>query len=275
MRRPRPLVSRAYRARMDTTRSTANAGLLAAVLFGGLCLWTTQVRALRETLPFTLDPYDYVVSYAMFAMPVIVGATWVRSLRHRGPRLERAVGYRIRLGVRLALAVVGITLISDAVAYAAPPADAGTELPIGVALLWLVTLAATIGAAILLRRADRMATVAGSPDLVPPDPAVEPDLMDDLLDLADGFAGRFEPARRPIRATQRFLARSRWSPRRHRILAGALVALVAGLAFDGWHAVVEGPPTALGLLVFGMLAVLGLFAIYLVTLRPLRLVRAD
>ncbi len=117
----------------DETRATrlaANAAAVAVVLFGLFCFLTTQVHVLRETLPFTVDPYDAVESYALMAIALVAGVTWIRSLRHREPVLDPAVARRIRLGVAIALAVMGVTLVSDVVAYLAPPADAGTELAV-------------------------------------------------------------------------------------------------------------------------------------------------
>jgi len=53
-----------------------------------------------------------------------------------------------------------------------------------------------------------------------------------------------------------------------------LVALASGAAFDVWHAIAEGPwAAAEALVIFGLLAAGGVFAIYLVTLVPLRLLR--
>lgn len=254
-----------------TTRLAANAAALAVVVFGLLCFLTTQVHALRETLPFTLDPYDAVVSYAVMAVALVAGVTWIRSLGHREPVLDPAVARRIRLGVAIALAVMGVTLVSDVVAYLAPPADAGTELPWFVAGLWLTTAIAAVAAGILLIRAVRIGSAAAAETSGP-----EPDLLDDALGLGDELAGRIPPLR-PLRAvltgTADFLDHSALSPRRHRLAVGILGALATAIAFDVWHAFREGPWVPTGAVVFGLLAGLGAIVIYGLALRPLRLIR--
>ncbi len=260
----------------DETRATrlaANTAACAVVLFGLLCFLTTQVHDLRETLPFTLDPYDAVVSYAVMAIALVAGATWVRSLRHRETVLDPAVARRIRLGIGIALAIMGVTLVSDALAYAAPPADAGTELPWFVAALWLINSVAVAAATVLLVRAVRAGTATGAATPSAP----EPDLLDDALGLGDELVGRIPPLRplRPVVArTTAFLDRSGLSPRRHRLAVGILGALVTAVAFDVWHAIVEGPWVPAGAIVFGLLAGIGAIVIYGLTLRPLRLIRA-
>jgi hypothetical protein len=64
------------------------------------------------------------------------------------------------------------------------------------------------------------------------------------------------------------------SPRKHRLIFGLLAAALAGLAFDVWHAIVEGPWVSLPvILLFATLAGGGVFVTYLITLVPLRLIR--
>ena len=139
-----------------TTRLAANTAAIAVVLFGLFCFVTTQVHALRETLPFTVDPYDAVESYALMAIGLVAGVTWVRSLRHREPVLDGHVARRIRLGAGMVLAIIGMTLASDVAAYLAPPADAGTDLPWFVAGLWLAAAVTAGAASVLLVRAVRV-----------------------------------------------------------------------------------------------------------------------
>ena len=156
-------------------------------------------------------------------------------------------------------------------AYLAPPADAGTELPWFVAGLWLTAAIAAVAAGILLIRAVRIGSAAAAETSGP-----EPDLLDDALGLGDELAGRIPPLR-PLRAvltgTADFLDHSALSPRRHRLAVGILGALATAIAFDVWHAFVEGPWVPAGAVVFGLLAGLGAIVIYGLALRPLRLIR--
>ncbi len=259
------------RGETRTTRLAANAAAVAVVLFGLLCFVTTQVHDLRETLPFTVDPYDAVESYALMAIGLVAGVTWIRSLRHREPVLNPPVARRIRLGVGIALAVMGVTLVSDGLAYLAPPADTGTALPWFVAGLWLASAIATVAAGVLLVRAVRVGSAAAAEPAGP-----EPDLLDDALGLGDELAGRIpplRPLRRFIVGTTRFIDGSPLSPRRHRLAVGIFGALATAVAFDVWHAFREGPWVPQGAIVFGFLAGIGAIVIYGLTLGPLRLIR--
>jgi hypothetical protein len=249
---------------LQATRLAANAAALAALAWAALYLLTTQIASVRAVSPFADDPWDAVASYAAIGMPLVVGATWIRSLRHRGPRLHAATARRIRTGVAIALLIIGVNVVSDLVALLVVP----SESP-GSGLSWIVATVVAAGvvtliATALLVRAMRVARPA------PPD-ASEPDLLDDLLGLASEVPG----LARVVGPVDRFLASSAASPRRHRLIFGLLSALAAGLAFDVWHAIVEGPwasPFAVAL--FALLVGVGVLVIYLVTLVPLRLVRA-
>jgi hypothetical protein len=76
-----------------------------------------------------------------------------------------------------------------------------------------------------------------------------------------------------VTGTADFLDRSALSPRRHRLAVGMLGAVATAVAFDAWHAVVEGPWVPAGAVVFGLLAGTGAIVIYGLALRPLRLIR--
>jgi hypothetical protein len=245
------------------TRLAGNAAIAAIVAWAALWFVTTQIHQVRAASPFGDDPWDLVASYAAIFLPIVVGATWVRSLRHRGPHLEAATASRIRTGVAIALATIGLNVASDAVALMVVPAlatDGRVALIIGLVLVaGLVTVTATA----FLVRGMRVAGPA-------PQDAAEPDVLDDLL----GLVGEVPGAARLIQPLDRFLATSPVSPRRHRLLFGLLAAVLAGLAFDIWHAIVEGPWASPAVLVlFAALTGGGVLAIYLITLVPLRLIR--
>ena len=78
-----------------STRLAANAAAIAVVAYAILWFATTQVRSIREVSPFAEDPWDAVASYAAIFLPMVAGATWIRSLRHRGPILPPATAARI------------------------------------------------------------------------------------------------------------------------------------------------------------------------------------
>lgn len=245
------------------TRLAANAAIPAIVAWALLYAVTTQIHQVRAASPFGDDPWDFVVSYTAIFMPIVVGATWVRSLRHRGPHLEAATAQRIRTGTAIGLALIGLNVASDALALVVVPAratDARLALIIG---LVAVAAVAWAGAGTFLVRAMRTANPT-------PRDASEPDVLDDLLGLVAEVPG----AARVVRPLGRFLAESPVSPRRHRLIFGILAAALVGVAFDVWHAIVEGPWANLPVLVmFAALAGGGVLAIYLITLVPLRLIR--
>ena len=270
------------RATDELTRSTrlaANAGAAAAVAYAALYFVTTQVRIVRAASPFGDDPWDVVVSYGAIFMAIVVGATAVRSIRHRAPRLEPVIAARIRTGVAMALLTMGLTLASDvsALLFAPLPDPAAADdgrLALIVGLI-VVSGATTMIATGLLIRAGTIAARTTTPQ---GEDASEPDILDDLLGLAREGAALLRPIRTPVdRLTgfiDRFLATAPASPRRHRLAFGIVAAVAAGLALDVWHAIVEGPwgsLVALGL--FAILTAGGVLAVYLATLGPLRLIR--
>ena len=96
-----------------STRLAANAGAVAALAYAVVYFVTTQIKIVRAASPFGDDPWDVVVSYGAIFLALVVGATGVRSLRHRESRLEPAIAARIRTGIAMALLTIGLTLASD------------------------------------------------------------------------------------------------------------------------------------------------------------------
>ena len=272
------------RATDELTRSTrlaANAGALAAVAYAVLYLVTTQVKIVRAASPFGDDPWDVVVSYGAIFMAIVVGATAVRSIRHRAPRLEPVIAARIRTGVAMALLTIGLTLASDisALLFAPLPDPAAADdgrLALIVGLIVVSGATAIIATGLLIPAR----TIAARTTTPQGEDASEPDILDDLLGLAREGAALLRPIRTPVdRLTafvDGFVSTSPASPRRHRLAFGVVAAVAAGLAFDVWHAIVEGAwgsMFALGL--FSVLTTGGFLAVYLATLGPLRLIRSS
>lgn len=263
-----PSTDRATRA----TRDAANVAAVAVVIYAILWFLSTQVGAIREVSPFADDPWDVVASYAAIFLPVIAGATWIRSLGHRERVLPLVTARRIRWGSGLAAAIVLVAAGVDAVAivtiglsHEAVLIDAMlVGLSAGSVIASGLAVALTIRASFL---ADDRSTVEDA----------EPDVLDDLLTLAvdvAAAAGFGRPVERAARATEAFLDGSTVSPRRHRLAFGLVVALAAAVGFVLWHAFREGPwINATVPLVFGTLIGVGVLAVYLGTVFPLRLLR--
>ncbi len=263
-----------------STRLAANAAALAVVVYAILWFATTQVDSIREVSPFAEDPWDAVASYAAIFLPLVAGATWIRSLRHRGAVLPPATAARIRWGAGLAVGIVLASIAADLIALVTvprpgPAADERTALILAaLAVAVLAAMAATallVWAAFIARdaRATRIDRTAASE---------EPDIVDDLLALAQDVArpiGLGRPVGRLSAAIERFLDRSPNSPRRHRFVFGVVLAIAVAVAFDAWHALAEGAwASPIVPLVVGALMAVGVLGIYVGTVVPLRLLRS-
>ncbi len=255
------------------TRDAANVAAAAVVTYGVLWLLSTQVATIREVSPFADDPWDAFASYAAIFLPVVAGATWVRSLRHRERTLPAATASRIRWGSGLAAAIVLVA--AGAAAAAILTVGFGGEAGADATILTVLVAASIAISALALAMTVRAARIAGSSAAVRE--PFEPDVVDDLLGLASEV-GAAIGLRRPIDGTaaavERFLDGSSLSPRRHRWLFGVVLAVAAAIAFDVWHAIREGPWASLTpALIFGTLAAAGVLTVYLGTVVPLRLLR--
>jgi hypothetical protein len=254
------------------TRDAANAAAAAVVAFAVLWALSTQVKAIREVSPFGDDPWDAFATYAAIFLPVVAGATWIRSLRNRDAVLAPGIARRILWGSVLASAIVLVAAGVDVQAILANgfPRDAGGFAALLTALI-IGSIATSAAALALGVRAAR----AGSAPFATP--ATEPDIVDDTLALAVEVAAHVG-LRRPVESfasgLEGFLERSPVSPRRHRWLFGVVLAVAAAIAFDLWHAIREGPWINVQVaVIFATLMAVGVLAVYLGTVGPLRLLR--
>ena len=247
------------------------------MLFGATWALTTQVSSIRVTLPFADDPYDAVVSVAALLLPLVVGVTWLRSVRQRAPDgIPAAVRARIHVGVGLA---VGLVLAAVGAQAAAVVALGASEAAPVVLAMVAVTGGAALVALALLVRAVRIEPSAPAERS---DPRPEPDTVDDLVALGhDGAAALVRVAPAPGRLLDRAagwldaFAASALGPRRHRIAWMAAATAGAAIAAVAWHAVAEGPwATAQAAAVYGALMALvvglglGVFGPLLRIVRP-------
>ncbi len=254
------------------TRDAANAGATAVSLYAVLWALSTQIPAGRAASPFSDDPWDAFATYAAIFLPVVAGATWVRSLRHREAILATWTARRILWGSALASAIVLVAAAVDVQAILATgvPPDAGMFAILLTGLVVGSAGSAVLGLALVVRAA--RAGIGQSASW-----RAEPDIVDDTLDLVVDLAAHVG-LRRPVEAVASalatFLERSPASPRRHRWLFGLVLAVAAAVAFDLWHAVREGPwIDAQVPVIFGTLTGAGILAVYFGTLEPLRLLR--
>lgn len=224
---------------------------------------TTQVESIRSALPFTEDPYDAIVSFAVVGIAVVGGATLVRAIGHLRRPYDASAARRIAIGAAIATVIAAVAVVSDVVAMILAPADLGAPGVTVVLGILGITAGMTVVALACIGRA-RSALLR-----VPAMADTEPDIIDEIgsiagsvgaARMADGFAGWVE--RSPV------------SPRRHRVLAGILGGAAAGVAAVAWHAIREGPwASPVAAAVFGILTTLGVAGAYFVCLAPLRLLR--
>ena len=253
------------------TRDAANAAAAVVVLFAALWFLTTQVHAIRDVSPFGEDPFDAVATYATIVLPFVAGATWIRSLSHRGPVLPARTATRIRWGSTAAVLIVLAAALADLDAILTsgwPPAAGGIA---GFVTAFVLALALAAGGALaLLVRAGSAARAAAA------DPS-EPDIVDDGLALATDLAAlvRLErPVARLASRIERLLEEASWSPRRHRVAFGVVLGVACGTGFSLWHVIREGPPPdPVAPVVFTILGTAGVLAGYFGTVVPLRLLR--
>ena len=103
------------------TRDAANAAGAAVVIFASLFFLTTQIAPVRAVSPFGEDPYDLAASFAVILLPIVAGATLVRSLAHREARLPVRIARRIVVGSGIAVAIIGVALVADVAAMLETP----------------------------------------------------------------------------------------------------------------------------------------------------------
>jgi hypothetical protein len=224
---------------------------------------TTQVASLRASLPFTEDPYDAVVSFAVIAIGVVGTATVFRAFAHARRPFDPAVGRRIAIGAVMALFIASIAFATDVVSVVVVGVDGnapGVRAILGLLAIGVVASVVAGWVAWSNRAAMLRPPVASAP---------EPDMLDDLGSLV-GSVG----AARVAHGLASWVERSPVSPRRHRVLVGVLVGAAAGFAGIAWHAIREGPWASPGAAAFfGILIAIGVAGTYLLGLVPLRILR--
>jgi hypothetical protein len=271
------------------TRRAANAAALAVVAFWALFVFSAELPAVRAHSPWAEDPYDVVVSFAAFLVPLVAVLTFVRCQRWRRPAAMPAPAVRqVLRGVGVALVAIATTIVADVAALVAGTRKEmwGPWFGSLVGLLALTGLL-TLGAATLVALAwwrSRRCYVAGEAA----NPAGEDDVLDDVLalsiDVGTIVRRRFPPLGEALvtgaRRAETALRSSRLSPRRHPSAFCFVAAGLLGAAFSSWHSLLEGLPSdptlalRVWLLYAGVLAI-GIVTGYTVLGRYLRLIRYE
>ncbi len=257
----------------DPRRAPFGRALAATLVSAGvfeIFAWTTkEIRGLYVRAPWQNDPYDAVVSFTLFFVPLAATLLVVRALpcRRDGP-LPVARLVAILRASWVVLAAVLVTLAVDwiSVFRRADESTWSTTTNALIAALAIATLVA-IPAATLVQRAGM--ALRGSHA-----PAAGPDAMADALALARDWSVRLGPLARPATALLTPLeARIAPAVRRQPLTAAALASLAFGAALGVAAAREDGLAPVLALVL--AVAACGMFAFLAAAGSYLGLVHAE
>jgi len=234
------------------------AALLAGIVFSVLTGPVKQIAVLYDHAPWLNDPFDVVVSFAMFFVPLTAAFCMVRlPLCRRSELLPLARVRDLLRGCRVVLGVAAATLLTEWVSVAIganrPQWNGATWLQVGFLALMTVL---TVRAVVLLLRAPsppRPVRAAGRP---------APDWLGDAVAVTvTALQIRWlGPLRRPalgaLSWTERHLVAV---VRRHPLWSAAVAAAAFGAAVGGRQAIAEGYFALAALLTITLLGC-GMFA---------------
>jgi hypothetical protein len=210
-------------------RARLRNAVLAAGAGGAFCLLlsviATQDKALRMHSPWQDDPYDVVVSFSLFILPVLLAAGFCRVPACRAAEAMPVTRARDLLRwARLLAGIAALCVLTEWVSVAVRAHAAAWGTPGAVLIAALAAATAVVGAAgLLVRKAGRVAEpgwkqVAG------------PDWVDDWLSAARLTAGTVRPVRNLFGWLDPRAVRGSLVLRRHPLGAAAVIALASGLA---------------------------------------------
>ncbi|TMB91186.1 MAG: hypothetical protein E6J45_06845 [Chloroflexi bacterium] len=256
-----PRRARAGRAVLDT--------LLVAAIFAPYALGAKEVPAIYQHVPWRDDPYDAVVSFTVFFVPMLAGLILLRIplCRNDTPLpVSRVVG--LVRACRVTLLAVLLTVGGEWVAVALRAGGSSWDWRTGVAIALLTVV--TAAAAVAYFRVQR--AVKQLPRWRVHD-ALDPDWIADAVVVAEQLAGWLGPFRTAAVRVLRWLdAHIVDETRRHPITAAATLALLFGLALAASAAREHGPAPVL--LLFVGVAASGMFAFIVSTGTYVGLVRS-
>lgn len=210
-------------------RTRLRDAFLAVAAGGALCLLlsvvATQDKALRGHSPWQDDPYDVVVSFSLFILPVLLAAGLFRAPTCQAAQAMPVARARDLLRwARLLAGVAAVCVITEwaSVAVRAHAAAWGTPGAVLIAALAAAT-AVVVAGGLLVRRAARLAEPAWKQ-------AEGPDWVDDWLSAARLTAGTVRPLRGLTGWLDERAARGSSGVRRHPLATAAVIGLASGLA---------------------------------------------
>jgi hypothetical protein len=225
-------------------------GALWASVFFFVFAATKEIKPLYFHAPWLNDPYDTVISFTMFFVPLIVACLLVQITLCR--RVEPLLASRvvaILRGCRVVVGAIAIELLSGWVALsleANRPQWTGPATGIELSLLVLTSLV-TIKASVDLLRVPRLPHISQVPGAEPAD------WLGDAVKVVKRESHRLGPLQKLA------LVALAWSEenlvrevRRHPVFAAAIASGAFGVVVFGWQGYREGYFLSVTLLAMGL-----------------------
>lgn len=259
----------------DTRRPAMGRALVSALLIAAVFSAATgpvkQIPALYDHAPWVNDPFDTVISFAMFFVPLLAAYCLTRMpLCRRSEPLPRSRVTDLMRGCRLMLGVVAATLLTEWVSVATGANrsqwNGATWLQVGL----LAAMTVLAGRAVVdLYRVPAL----GRPARADAPPTV--DWLTDVVAVAALVSHWLGPLHRPA------LVALNWADRRlvtvvrcHPLWAAAITAAVFGAGVGGLQAAHEGYIALAALLTISLLGC-GMFAFLVAAGSYIGLVRSN
>jgi hypothetical protein len=216
--------------------------LAAAVAFVAFAVASKELDVLYRHVPWSDDPYDAAVSFAIFFVPLMIAVDLVRVFRcRRDEPLPLARLRSVVRGGRVMLAAIVITLAGDWISLVLQ-ANRGAWTAITAVVVALLVVVS----AIVLRAAFDLHRAAARLPVIEHDEAGAPDWFTDAVALGDRYSVWLGPLAQVARRRIDWVDRHAISAiRAYPIIAGAGIALAFGVLLALSQLVREGSGPAL------------------------------
>jgi hypothetical protein len=245
--------------------------LLTAAVFSAATGPVKQIPVLYDHAPWVNDPFDTVVSFAMFFVPLLAVYCLARvPLCRRSEPLPRSRATDLMRGCRLMLAVAAATLLTEWVSVAAGANrsqwNGATWLQVG--LLAAMTVL-TVRAIVELYRVPALSRPARA------DAQPTVDWLTDIVAVAALLSNWLGPLHRPALVAVSWADRRLVTVvRRHPLWAAAIAAALFGVGVGGLQSINEGYIALAALLTISLLSC-GMFAFLVAAGSYVGLVRSN
>ncbi len=225
------MVDKHLHSSFRSTMLAATTATITGLGFVAFFYYTTQIMSVRNSSPWANDPYDFVMSYAIIIMPILLVLLWVRMLQYRR-------SHEVTLPVLLLMlrtssfinGLVTVVLITDTLALLHSIYLSDTWTLNLVLVLLTLALVCVVSLSFLIKAVYEFQPITRGKMLVWSDHA---DAMEDAFLIL--------PFTKTTKAEfQHFLSKNKLSPRRHILWYGIIVSALFGVALSTWHGIIEG-----------------------------------